>query len=294
MLVVSIFLSLTFAQPPADVAAPFPKELTSFDPEGEVVFQADPMGWDARIRERGWIMRDGGKYRLWYTGYGDKDGTRLLGSATSLDGKTWMREPANPLLKELWVEDMMVVRHDGLMHMFAEGRYDVAHRLTSKDGVNWTPAGSLDVRLANGKPIPPGAYGTPTAWFEDDSWRLLYERSDKGIWLATSKDMKVWTNVRDEPVLSPGPEPFDEHMIALNQVIKHDGRYYAVYHGLANRETKRWTTNLATSTDFVRWTKYPKNPLVPGNRSSGVFVDTDEGWMLYTMHDVVRRHRPRK
>ena len=105
--------------------------------------------------------------------------------------------------------------------------------------------------------------------------------------------MKVWTNVQDEPVLNRGPEPFDKHMIALNQVIKYKGRYYAVYHGLENKETKKWTTNLATTTDFIHWTKYPNNPIVPGNRSSGILVETDEGWTLYTMHDIVRRHAPR-
>ncbi|MFN9285070.1 MAG: hypothetical protein ACK5YX_15320, partial [Planctomyces sp.] len=28
-----------------------------------------PGEWDARIRERGWILREGGEWKLWYTGY---------------------------------------------------------------------------------------------------------------------------------------------------------------------------------------------------------------------------------
>jgi len=290
-----VFVLVAFVgqQPSAD-AIVFPKELTSFDPEGEVVFQGKPGAWDAHIRERGWIMHDGEGFRMYYTGYRDKDGVRLLGTAKSTDGSLWTRDPSNPLVKDLWVEDMMVVRRGDLLHMFAEGKDDIAHRLTSRDGAEWRPEGSLDIRLKNGEKIPPGPYGTPTAWFEGGLWRLLYERSDRGVWLATSTDLKVYTNVQDEPVLLPGPEPYDRHMIALNQVIKYKGRYYAVYHGLADRETKRWTTNLAATTDFVHWTKYPKNPLVPGNRSSGILVETDEGWTLYTMHETVRRHRPRK
>jgi beta-1,2-mannobiose phosphorylase / 1,2-beta-oligomannan phosphorylase len=288
-----LLLFALLAQQPTS-AVVFPKELTSFDPEGEVVFEAAPGKWDAKIRERGWIVRDNGKYRMWYTGYRDKDGTRLLGSATSIDGSKWVREPGNPLLKELWVEDMMVVKRDGVHHMFAEGKHDIAHRLTSRDGLKWNPEGSLDVRLKNGDRIPPGPYGTPTVWFEDDVWRLLYERKDSGVWLATSKDLKVWTNVRDEPVLSPGPEAFDRHMIAMNQVIKRNGRFYALYHGLADKESRRWTTCLAASDDLLHWKKYPQNPLVTGNKSSGIFVETDKGLTLYTMHDVVRRHRPLK
>jgi beta-1,2-mannobiose phosphorylase / 1,2-beta-oligomannan phosphorylase len=275
-------------------SALFPKELTSFDPEGEIVFQARPGEWDSFIRERGWIMKSGDQYRMYYTGYRDKESTRLLGTATSIDGKSWIRDPGNPLVKDLWVEDMMVVKQGGVLQMFAEGKDDVAHRLTSKDGLHWNAEGPLDIRLKNGEPISPGPRGTPTAWFEDGLWRLLYERGDRGIWLATSRDLKVWTNVQDDPVLNRGPEPFDKHMIALNQVIKYKGRYYAIYHGLENPDTKRWTTNLATTTDFVHWTKYPGNPLVPGNRSSGILVETADGWTLYTMHDIVRRHRPIK
>jgi predicted GH43/DUF377 family glycosyl hydrolase len=291
MHMIMFVLAVAFIQPPAS-AAHFPRELTSFDREGEVVFQASPNTWDAKIRERGWILRENGQYRLWYTGYRDKDSTRLLGTATSNDGVKWARDPANPLIKDLWVEDMMVVKHDGILHMFGEGRNDVAQRLTSKDGVHWKPEGSLDVRLKNGEKIPPGPYGTPTVWLEAGVWRLFYERRDAGIWLAASIDLKVWTNVQDEPVLSPGPEPFDKHMIALNQIVKRNGRYFALYHGLADRETKRWTTCLAASDDLVRWTKYPQNPLVDGNKSSGIFVETDGGLTLFTMHDVVRRHRP--
>ena len=286
-----ILLATLLSQQPAS-AVHFAKELTDFDPQGEIVFQAKPGDWDAKIRERGWISRENGKYRMWYTGYKDKESTRLLGTATSDDGIRWTRDPANPLLKDLWVEDMMVVKHDGIYHMFAEGKNDVAHRLTSKDGVHWNPEGSLDIRLKNGEKVPPGAYGTPTVWLEGGLWRLFYERGDKAVWLAASKDMAVWTNVQDEPVLSPGPEPYDQRMIAMNQIVKRDGRYYALYHGLSIQNPGRWSTCLAASDDLIHWTKYPKNPIVRGEKSSGIFVETDDGLTLYTMHDVVRRHRP--
>ncbi len=85
--------------------------------------------------------------------------------------------------------------------------------------------------MADGKPISKGPYGTPTAWFENGRWYLFYERGDRAVWLAESKDLKVFTNVQDEPVLVPGPGEYDRKMIALNQVIKYDGRYYACYHG---------------------------------------------------------------
>ena len=39
-------------------------------------------------------------------------------------------------------------------------------------------------------------------------------RGDLGIWLATSEDMKVWTNVQDDPVIRLGPEEYDKEQVA--------------------------------------------------------------------------------
>ena len=279
--------------------AAFPPELVRFAQSGrEPVFAGEKGKWDAFIRERGWIMKEGDVWKMWYTGYASKDATRLLGYATSADGITWTRHPRNPLYREHWVEDMMVVKDGGKYWMFAEGKNDRAQLLVSPDGIDWKRVGQLDIRKTNGEPIPPGAFGTPTAWKEGGLWYLFYERNDDGVWLATSKDMKVWKHVRDEPVLSPGPGDYDRDLIALNQIIKHKGRYYAYYHGSAKTgpKAKLWSTCIATSTDLVRWEKYAKNPLFPveQNKSSGIVVHDGEKFRLYTMHPAVYLHLPDK
>lgn len=249
--------------------------------------------WDAKIRERGWILRDGPTYHLWYTGYNDaKAKERLLGHATSPDGITWSRDLANPLLQGDWVEDVCVIKQDGSYWMFAEGEGDIAHLLTSPDGRNWTERGPLDVRKIDGTPIAPGPRGTPAVWVEDGIWYLFYERGDQGVWLATSRDRKVWTNVKDDPVLAMGPEPYDRAAVAFNQVFKRDGIYYAVYHANRERPWKDWTTCLARSRDLIVWEKYPGNPIVAENCSSGMIVPTPTGPTLYTMHPAVRRFVP--
>jgi hypothetical protein len=208
----------------------------------------------------------------------------------------WTRFPQNPVYDAGWVEDVMIVPHEGRLYMFAEGERDRAQLLVSADGVRWERVGSLDVRLTNGEPIPPGPYGTPAALCEGGVWSLFYERGDKGVWLARSKDLKVWTNVSDEPVLRPGPGDYDAARIALNQVFKYQGRYYASYHGTDDRDTPSlWTSNLAVSDDLRTWTKYPGNPLFPkqANRSSGVFVPVGErAFRLYTMHSKVEAFLP--
>lgn len=149
---------------PASGPNPFPRELVAFTQHGTgpVFTGAGPGHWDAVIRERGWVLRDGGGYKLWYTGYdGTPTGRRKLGLATSPDGYTWTRHPANPLLTEVWVEDVMVVREGDRYLMFAEGENDRAQLLTSADGVAWKAEGRLDVRLAGGEAIPDGPTARP-------------------------------------------------------------------------------------------------------------------------------------
>ena len=274
----------------------FPPELVEFVPyEHNPVFTARGEGhWDERIRERGWILLEDGTWHLWFTGYdGTREGLKQLGYATSRDGLRWRRHPGNPIYGDHWVEDMMVLRHGDTYYMFAEGRGDRAHLLTSKDGIHWEREGPLDVRKTDGTPIDEGPYGTPTVWVENGVWHLFYERGDRGVWLATSRDRKVWTNVRDIPVLRPGPDLYDRDLIALNQIVKHGGRYYAYYHGTnTERDPRLWSTAIATSTDLIHWTKSPGNPLLPvdENKSSGILIRDGDEYRLYTMHGEVNVH----
>jgi len=280
----------------ATAADRFPPELTRWEPIAAApVFTGAGEGhWDARIRERGCILRDGDQWRMWYTGYdGSRDGLKMLGHAMSSDGITWTRSPETTVYREHWIEDVCVVKHRDLYYAFAEGFLDRAHLLTSPDGLRWTRQGLLDVRLADGTPLPPGPYGTPTVWVENDVWSLFYERRDAGVWLAKSTDLKVWTNVSDEPVLKPGPDEYDRDLIAMNQVFRYRDRYYAVFHGAASGKSPAlWSTGLARSADLVHWEKYPGNPLRPiaENKSSGLIVPVDGGLRLYTLHDRVDAH----
>ena len=269
----------------------FPRSLVAWAPAAaEPVFRgAGGDAWDKQIRERGWILIVDGTYHLWYTGYNDaRSPLKLLGHATSPDGVRWTRDAANPLVTDSWVEDVCVVRHEGTYVMFAEGKDDIAHMLTSPDGVHWRERGPLDIRTTDGKPLSPGPYGTPTAWVEGGTWYLFYERGDQGVWLATSKDRATWVNVRDEPVLPRGPAAYDRFAVALNQVVKRDGTYYAFYHANAHRPWKDWTTCVARSKDLVHWEKYAGNPIVDHNCSSGILVEGPRGARLYTMHPEVR------
>jgi len=285
-------------EPHATVArGEFPKQLTDWVPyEGNPLFAGTAQRtWDDHIRERGFILREGGLWRLWYTGYDPaRGGTMALGYATSPDGVRFTRHTGNPVFDGVWTEDVFVAPHAGGYQMFAEGRDDVAHRLTSSDGVHWQEQGSLDVRTRSGEPLSPGPYGTPTLFVEGETSYLFYEREDKGVWLATSRDGRVWTNVSDQPVIALGPDAYDRHAVALNQVVRYEGRYYGVYHANADPEWKGpWTTCLAVSDDLVNWRKYPDNPVIRSDDSSGILVDDGERLRLYTMHPQLKLWLPR-
>jgi hypothetical protein len=278
---------------PENSASLFPPELVNLTP-----YAGNPLlggtggdSWDQKIRERGFILREGDLWRLWYTGYNDnRSDTKYLGYATSPDGIVWTRYPGNPVFTDSWVEDMFVVRQGDIYYMVAEGRNDIAHMLTSSDCIHWRDHGSLDIRQTNGAPLSPGPYGTPTLLIEGKVWYLFYERNDEGVWLASSTDRKTWTNVRDDPVIGKGPQSYDSEAVALNQVIQYRGRYYAWYHGCGHQPWRDWTTNVAVSSDLIHWIKYPGNPVVAGDTSSGILVHDGSRYRLYTMHPDVRMY----
>lgn len=272
----------------------FPEELVHFISyaKNPIFSGTDMATWDRNIRERGYILYEDGEYRMWYTGFADDNSEMHLGYATSQDGYTWKRYADTPIYSSGWVEDMCVIKSDSLYYMFAEGRGDTAHLLTSADRIHWTEKGNLDIRQKNGNPITPGSYGTPAAWKENDMWYLFYERGDLGIWLATSKDLKIWTNAQDDPVIVLGPDDYDRYAVAMNQIIKYEGLYYGYYHASAYKDWREWSTNVAVSKDLIHWKKYPANPIIKENKSSGIMINNGKRYRMYTMHDKVCVHFP--
>lgn len=90
--------------------------------------------------------------------------------------------------------------------------------------------------------------------------------------------------------MKPGPEIYDQKMIAMNQIIKYQDTYYMIFHGSAAiQKPALWTTAIAASKDMIHWTKYSGNPLTPpeANQSSGMLIHDGSRFLLYTMHNQV-------
>lgn len=272
----------------------FPQQLVHFMPyKNNPVFKGTGADtWDNQIRERGWILKEQNHWYLWYTGYTNVDSIKYLGFCTSENGYNWIRDPNNPIYTKGWVEDMCVVKSGNTYYMFAEGKGDTAHMLVSVDRIHWSERGNLDIRLKNGQPIEKGPYGTPSVIKENNEWYLFYEREDAGIWLATSSDLRIWTNVQDEPVLKCGPEPYDQYAVAMDQVVKYNGLYYGYYHASAFKDWHEWSSDIAVSKDMVHWKKFAGNPIVAGDKSSPIIVQDGKQFRLYTMHPEVNVYLP--
>jgi beta-1,2-mannobiose phosphorylase / 1,2-beta-oligomannan phosphorylase len=296
LVLILLFASVSCKNKSTKDAAPgseFAPEMVEFEPykSNPVFTHGDSTAWDNMIRERGFILNEDSVYKMWYTGYKDDDtAIKYLGYATSKDGIHWQRYAGNPIYKDRWAEDMMIFKHEGKYHMYLEGYKDVAHLMISDDGITWKDQGDLKIVNTKGDTLP-GPYGTPTVYVEDEKWYLFYEINDSAIWLATSTDKINFKNVSDEPVLKPGPEKYDLGAVAVNQIVKHKGKYYLYYHASADpgwqTNAGAWNSNAAMSEDLIHWTKYPGNPLVDGDHSSPITVYDGQKMRLYTMHPEV-------
>jgi len=276
----------------------FSADMVAFIPiKGNPVFAGTGLEtWDKKIRERGYILFEDGLYKMWYTGYNPEMAReKYLGFATSSDGIHWERYAGNPIFKGNWTEDVFVIKNEGTYYMFAEGENDVAHFLSSPDGLNWRDQGNLVILSAKGDTIP-GPYGTPSVWVENGEWFLFYERNDSGIWIATSGDKQTWKNIVDEPIIALGPENYDIAAVAANQVVKSQGKYYIYYHATNRMDWQhpsspvQWSSNVAMSTDLIHWNKYLGNPIIEGDHSSPILVFDGPKPSLYTMHPEVWRY----
>lgn len=303
MIIISAVACQNNSQPVADkssgdstvvITDSFPDAMVKFVP-----YETNPVfggtggeTWDKKIRERGFILFEDSVYKMWYTGYKVDNEPKFLGYATSADGIRWNRYKNEPIFKKKWTEDVFIVKNEGVYYMYAEGDKDVAHLLTSKNGIDWEEQGDLVILKANGDTIP-GPFGTPTVWVEDGKWRLFYERMDEAIWVAGSSDHRTWKNISDEPVIKAGPDEYDAAAVAANQVIKYQGKYYLHYHASSDPNWAKegsnaeWTSNIAMSEDLIHWTKYPGNPIIAGDHSSAITVFDGTATRLYAMHPEV-------
>jgi len=108
-------------------------------------------------------------------------------------------------------------------------------------------------------------------------WYVGYENEFYGLYTigyALSEDGVSWSTYTRNPVLSVAtPGNFDSRNVWLSVVIK-DTLYKMYYSGY---DGQRWKVGLATSTNGIRWTKYPDSPILSNSPDSSWDNDTVYG-----------------
>lgn len=200
-----------------DTEWPLPMGHLSWVPDADPVFEATGDSWEAGGVLHATVLRDPdtGEWLLYYTAFyaPPNYGYRMIGLATSSDGRAWSRAPGNPVLSIDYSDDVdgvhvhmpdVLVAPSGVWHMtYACYQNNVGNRLchaTSADGRSWTPQGVMLDRGAVGT-FDSGSLRMPAFWVDDAGlWHLWYDGTDPEqhygpTGYATSPDGWVWSKV---------------------------------------------------------------------------------------------------
>jgi predicted GH43/DUF377 family glycosyl hydrolase len=227
------------------------------------------------------VIFNGTAYQLWYTGSNGVNAK--VGYATSADGLSWSKNPANPVMNNgpgPWDSVHAAapsVVYDGISyHMWYCGFDGTNWRIgyaTSPDGIAWTKSGSNPV-LDLGSPGDwDGVWvHDPTVIFDGVTYHMWfggYDGVKARIGYATSPDGINWSPYAgnlcsgtsgDGCVFDIGPVgAWDYNGIEDSMVVLDGNTYmmwYSGYDGLNPR------IGFATSMDGINWTRHSGNPVL--------------------------------
>lgn len=232
------------------------------------------------------VIRDGDVYRMYYhgsSGTGTYPGIHI-GMAASNDGINWSRHPA-PVLspaRDNWenssLREPMVVKHNGVYHMWFTGGIDINSAIgyaSSVDGVAWTKHPLPVLTVA---PNTWESYAVYSPWviIDGDGFRMYYAGSDASgpsIGLATSPDGLYWTKHPANPVIDRYNNPWGVAAGDPSIVVQGNAYHmwfigsYAIHH--------------ATSTDGVRWSPSPATPALSGVYYSPSLLSVVGVWHMW-------------
>lgn len=189
-----------------------------------------------------------GMLYMYYVGR-NSGGVACIGLAASLDGRIWMKYPANPILYPIqdwessWVGAPAVYYDGCTFWMWFSGGFTTGIELAnSADGIHWT-------RENDGAPVltgtrdewDAGGISHPDVFFYKGMfWMYYWGFSDNGthhyrLGLATSPDKVHWAKSRFNPVLDVVPHSWEGyHIYRSSPVIIADTMwlYYSAYDDL--------------------------------------------------------------
>lgn len=243
--------------------------------------------WEGTNQQDPKIIKIGSIYYMFYAA--ESGGHLNIGYATSSDAEypyTWHKYSGNPVLtyneqpgvdNTLVSAPLVIPMQDGSYRMYYHG-YNGTNDVAA---VAMATAGGFPNTWTKYSGNPILNVGAPGSWDEkyihdeiiipswnspDGFWHMMYGGGDTtgNIWRgghATSTDGLSWTKDSLNPVFTQGPSgAFDSYGVhPVGQVIKVGSVYYMPYQGYDNNT---WRIGVATTTDFVHFSKSPSNPLL--------------------------------
>lgn len=214
---------------------------------GNPVLDLAPTGsWDDTHVSAGSVLKVGTTCHLYYSGY--KSPNWQIGHATSTDGLTWVRDPANPVLSignegtfvSSHVQMANVLYENGLFRMWytaynsSAGKNFILHA-TSLNGSSFTRQGMAISPGGLGDMDLNGCAGPVVLKLPDETYKMWYTGSstlgNTGCY-ATSPDGLVWTPMGG--ALSPtylGGSSFDSVQTNPGSVLLSGSLLRMWYHG---------------------------------------------------------------
>jgi hypothetical protein len=173
----------------------------------------------------GCALKDGGLYKMWYTGWNtdteytpDGKSNKInfrIGHAVSQDGKKWTKIPGNG-------------GAGSVLGLGSPGSYD-------SKGVGQP----FVIKLADG-------YHMWYEGYDGNAWRIFH---------ATSFDGLVW--MKQGIVIDTGPPGSLDELGARNPVVIYRRGQYELWYQGQSRSSPNYHTLRAVSTDGINWTKQP-------------------------------------
>jgi branched-chain amino acid transport system substrate-binding protein len=252
-------------------------------PSNPVLGVGDPGSWDESWVIMPSVIKEGNTYMMWYRGVA-ADGLRRIGLATSTDGVTWAKAPANPVLDpgisgdwdENGIVSARVIKDGATFKMWYTGA-DTAGTMrigyaTSGDGTSWTKHSGNPVLDVGGS----GAWDEQAVLGahvvkDDATFKMWYTGTDAAgtlhIGYATSADGITWVKYISNPVLFPGAAgAWDDYGVSFPSVLTDGATYRMWYFGKSDPSIDH--IGYATSSDGVSWLKYSGNPILDAGAGS--------------------------
>jgi predicted GH43/DUF377 family glycosyl hydrolase len=210
-----------------------------------VLALGSPGTWDDESVAQAAVIKDGGVYKMWYSGNDGSVGR--IGYATSTDGISWNKDSLNnPVLEPdvgQWdgnFAHMCTVIKDGSTYkMWYSGANDfmTSHRIgyaTSTDGITWVKYAGNPVL----EPVHAGTWDDVQVWFpyvvkEGSTYRMWYGGYDgysTRIGYATSLDGISWQVQDDNPVLDLGGSGEWDETSVLSPCLLPPGPYWKMWY----------------------------------------------------------------